>query len=518
MSLEAINSRLFCRYSDADVFRKASAKFLFYIAVVFFFLMFALLFINVPKIGFLKSFLTSGTSCISALFAMFLIVKGRVRAAGTLLVFLQSSIILVGGITRSPELTVMTILFFAFPTIFLATVFSNDWVHIAVTIYLIGVAIFNYTRFSAVSFSISSQEMQAIMLRSLITFIITLVVTYVLAYVTMRSLKLSLKMSNDENKKSNEKNSYIMQLLDSIRKSYNDLTGAMNTTDNAVSSMLVNIQSEAATIKELVTSIEEVSASTLSIEQTSQEQNESVNELSMSISTLSELIDSLSVFGRDLQQEFFGVTKMAGEGKDSSTALNDVNRKTLANSGDIHSITAIIDDFFDKINLLSLNASIEAARAGDQGHGFAVVADEIGKLADISSGELKKIKDLTEKNRADVEYSSTIIEKIIAFIESVAVSLDTMQVNANGTLSVIAKQKDLQDSMLSRNSIVQKKSDVIKKSSAEQAAAIRNIAKSMESTNTLVMENTNSAKILRESYDKLKTITEELERIMNEKA
>ena len=61
------------------------------------------------------------------------------------------------------------------------------------------------------------------------------------------------------------------------------------------------------------------------------------------------------------------------------------------------SIIEAIEDFSGLTNLLSLNASIEAARAGDAGKGFAVVADEIRVLSDNTNKELNNIKEIISK-------------------------------------------------------------------------------------------------------------------------
>lgn len=513
-----INAGLFSRYDDRDVFIRSFAKFLFYICLVFFILMFALFFVNKQRVGLVSSFITSGTSCISAITAMILIVRGRVTTAGMLLVVLQTSIILIGGWMRSPEIALITIAFFAFPTILLATVLSLGWMHAAVVVIIIAGLALNLLRFDASSLVISAETVRDMVIRGTITGIINVIIIYTISYVTMRSLNLSLRISKDETRKSNSKNDYIMELIGTIRKSYDELTGAMGVTDKAMANIFMNIQTEAATIEELVASIEEVSTSTSGVTSAITDQNASVNSLSECISDLSGLIDSLQVFGTDLQKDFASISAMTSEGAASSGDLNEVNRKTLANSENIQSIVAIIGDFFDRINLLSLNAAIEAARAGEHGRGFAVVADEIGKLADNSSGELRKIQELIDTNRKDVAYSNSIIGKIIQFLESMEHTFGAIQSKAQETLEVIARQKDLQGDMIVRNKSVREKSDFIKYSSEEQSIAISEIAKSIENTNGLVQENTRNAEALSSSFSRMKTMSGELKRIINENA
>jgi methyl-accepting chemotaxis protein len=66
--------------------------------------------------------------------------------------------------------------------------------------------------------------------------------------------------------------------------------------------------------------------------------------------------------------------------------------------------TNIINDIVGKTQLLSFNASIEAARAGQHGRGFAVVAEEVGNLAQTSGSAAKEIRALIEDSRQQVEH------------------------------------------------------------------------------------------------------------------
>lgn len=78
----------------------------------------------------------------------------------------------------------------------------------------------------------------------------------------------------------------------------------------------------------------------------------------------------------------------------------------------VHRITEMITSVADKTHLLSLNASIEAARAGDAGRGFTVVAEEIRQLADSASGSAEQIEDLMRQLEDEAARISEVMREM----------------------------------------------------------------------------------------------------------
>src|SRR5262249_18263323 len=88
--------------------------------------------------------------------------------------------------------------------------------------------------------------------------------------------------------------------------------------------------------------------------------------------------------------------------------INDIIKQITAK-------TAVINDIVFETQLLSFNASIEAARAGQHGRGFAVVAEEVGNLAKMSGRAAEEIKELLQRSVGQVNLSiSEIGEKVKA--------------------------------------------------------------------------------------------------------
>jgi len=88
-----------------------------------------------------------------------------------------------------------------------------------------------------------------------------------------------------------------------------------------------------------------------------------------------------------LQETIAEMHRMSRRTEGASTSIGRLQGSSVK----IEEIVKVIGEVADQINLLSLNAAIEAARAGDQGRGFAVVAEEVRRLAEKTSSATKEI-------------------------------------------------------------------------------------------------------------------------------
>lgn len=99
-----------------------------------------------------------------------------------------------------------------------------------------------------------------------------------------------------------------------------------------------------------------------------------------------------------------------------TSAMADIKDK----SEHIKSIIKTIDDIAFQIHILSLNAAIEAARAGDAGKGFAVVASEVGNLANKSATAVQEIETLINQALVSVDNGANTVTHTVNTITNVA--------------------------------------------------------------------------------------------------
>jgi methyl-accepting chemotaxis protein len=114
----------------------------------------------------------------------------------------------------------------------------------------------------------------------------------------------------------------------------------------------------------------------------------------------------------------------AVEGREEVANLVTAMEAISKVSNEIKDIIGEIEDIASQTNLLSLNASIEAARAGDAGKGFAVVADQIGKLASDSAQSAVRTRELIQKALDEVDKGNETMIKTNETLQQVVEGIE----------------------------------------------------------------------------------------------
>ena len=177
----------------------------------------------------------------------------------------------------------------------------------------------------------------------------------------------------------------------------------------------------------------------------------------------------------------------------------------------VSNIVSVIEEISSETNLLSLNASIEAARAGDAGKGFAVVAQEIRVLSDNTNTELENIKQiissLVEECRYCVQASGTIVEDNAKQKEEIKAVLDEFSALDEQIQKTAEKADEIEElvtAMIELNDDITKSSNSLTDVSAANAAATEEMNANIEELNAMMNGVSEMAGNMNDESDGLK--------------
>jgi len=216
----------------------------------------------------------------------------------------------------------------------------------------------------------------------------------------------------------------VQKLLDNMRKIISEMNqSAVSVTDliaqvNEVSNKInVSSTDNSATIEELAAGMEETTATTATIEQNIHLMNGQANDIvDLAVKSGNESNEVL-LRAQKLKETTEKSTKIArGMYETVKTKTNEAIEDAKAVEK-INELTNVIMEISSQTSLLALNASMEAARAGEAGRGFAVVAEEIGNLAEQTSSTVTNIGDIVKDVNFTVEKMQGVLSDTIIFLE-----------------------------------------------------------------------------------------------------
>ncbi|MBN1534165.1 MAG: hypothetical protein JXA20_15950 [Spirochaetes bacterium] len=336
-----------------------------------------------------------------------------------------------------------------------------------------------------------------------------IVIIAAISYLLLRIMDKTIEKLQEE-AKNEERLGRIRALLESVRDIAAKLAQSSVNMNETSQEFSENAQNQSAFAEEITATIEEISAGVESVAKSAELQYGGITSFTGRSAELSGLIAEMEGKIRETLRLTGTIESHARSGEGTLHEMSRSIATISESSGEMTGIVQIIKDISDQINLLSLNAAIEAARAGDAGRGFAVVADEISKLADRTSSSVKEIETLIVANEREIQKGMSSVKVTVDTISTIIQGVT----NINGMVAMLSdfmkKQSEANAAVMSEAEGVKIRSEEIKNATEEQKTASGEIVKSVSNINELTQSNAAGAQRIIESSQEIRAMSETL--------
>jgi len=197
-------------------------------------------------------------------------------------------------------------------------------------------------------------------------------------------------------------------------EAFNAYNGSMRTTIIEISGLADRVASGstelAASASEMARAVEEIARVSEELKASGEQVSDAMQRLGLNVDTMAERNLQTGAQSEDAVRD---TAKGADAGRGAAQGMKEIQQVT----SQIVRAIQVIQDIARQTNLLSLNAAIEAAKAGAMGKGFAVVAEEVRKLAERSRGSAQEIEQLILKTQ----------DAVSGGVEGVGVTLENLE-------------------------------------------------------------------------------------------
>lgn len=323
-------------------------------------------------------------------------------------------------------------------------------------------------------------------------------------------------------KESNDEIGLIIEKMKELTQSLGSIVGKIRNSSDTMSANSYELNDTSsqtlAANNEISKAVEDVAEGSTGMAASISKINENLLEMSNETKDINESVNEIRNQTTAVQDSSKIMNDKIKSMQDSSHKMDEgisaISKRieTVNTTVDkVSNIVSVIEEISSETNLLSLNASIEAARAGDAGKGFAVVAQEIRVLSDNTNTELENIKQiissLVEECRYCVQESGTIVEDNAKQKEEIKAVLDefgSLDEQIQKTAEKADEIEELVTAMIELNDDITKSSNSLTDVSAANAAATEEMNANIEELNAMMNGVSEMAGHMNDESDGLK--------------
>ncbi len=289
----------------------------------------------------------------------------------------------------------------------------------------------------------------------------------------------------------------ILSVITSLKSSSGEISSSSQSI--AATSIQLNeaAQKQALSIKTTVASIDEIRAmiqrNSAASENSNESSEKSKDEAIRGKASIDEMITSISEIEKSNQEIISEMNNNKEQINKITTVISEIGEKTK-----------VINDIVFQTKLLSFNASVEAAKAGEHGKGFAVVAAEIGNLAKMSGSAAAEISEMLDSS----------IEHVNAIINSSGEKIEVLVNNGSKKVErgkgIAYKCGDALERILKNITSVNEMVKEISIATNKQSAGVSEISTSISQLDQVTNDNASAAESSASMAAQLKANAQEL--------
>ena len=313
----------------------------------------------------------------------------------------------------------------------------------------------------------------------------------------------------------------------------NDEIGEMvesaNITMKKISSLIANIRKEVevlsgigvdltSNMNQTASTMNEITANTQNAKERALNQSASVSETH---ATMNNLVTNINKLDKHIENQSRNISKASSAIEEMAANIKSVNATLLVNADSVNTLTnasevgraslaevstdiqeiaresesllqinAVMKNIASQTNLLSMNAAIEAAHAGDAGRGFAVVANEIRKLAENSSEQSKTISMALKKMKSSIDKITFSTGNVLTRFEAIDSNVRTVSIQEENIRSAMEEQEVSSREILGGTNELNEITQQVKSSSNEMLDGAKEVIRESENLEKVTQEIT----------------------------